>query len=55
MAPRDLAHAIGRLLGGPAAQPASVDGWLAALVAVVAVLGVILALWLAIGGQAKWR
>ena len=55
MAPRDLAHAIARLLGGPQAAPAAVDGWLAALVAVAAVLGVALAVYFTIGGPAKWR
>lgn len=53
MAPRDLAHAIGRLLGDP--PLAAVDGWTAALVAVVAVLGVTVALWLAFGWPVRWR
>jgi len=56
MAPRDLAHAIARLLpGGPPSYPVAVDGLTAALVAFVAVLGVALALWLAFGGAPRWR
>ena len=55
MAPRDLAHAIGRLLGGPTASPPVMDGLTAALVALVAVLGVVVALWLAFGGPSRWR
>lgn len=55
MAPRDLAHAIGRLLGGPTASPPIIDGLLAALIALVAVLGVVVALWMAFGGPPRWR
>lgn len=55
MAPRDLAHAIGRLLGGPIASPPIIDGLTATLVALVAVLAVLVALWLAFGGPARWR